>query len=253
MTTNGATPTNSFASQASSRTGLLRRCGEAVVALLFPPHCIACGGIPQRLEVLCNRCAAELPTIERPYCLRCQAPLDDPRHDLCSPCAGRAWGFDVARSLGPYASLWGALVRTLKFEREKAVARWLSGRLARSLRSQDPFGRIDVITYVPMTRSARRARGFNQAAWLAKATGKRLGIPVRRLLAKVRETPPQMRLPAKQRRRNLHGAFRVVSFVVGRVLLVDDILTTASTVEECAHALRSGGAEAVVVLTVARA
>jgi len=125
--------------------------------------------------------------------------------------------------------------------------------LAAYLADEEPFGTIDVVTYVPMSRSDRRKRGFNQAHLLAQGIGRRIGIPARRLLLKVRKTPPQAALPASERRENLRDAFRLIRSGKGRVLLVDDIYTTGSTVEECAHTLKSGGYEAVFVLTVARA
>jgi len=125
--------------------------------------------------------------------------------------------------------------------------------LAAYLADEEPFGTIDVVTYVPMSRSDRRKRGFNQAHLLAQGIGRRIGIPTRRLLLKVRKTPPQAALPASERRENLRDAFRLIRSGKGRVLLVDDIYTTGSTVEECAHTLKSGGYEAVFVLTVARA
>lgn len=115
------------------------------------------------------------------------------------------------------------------------------------------FGTVDTITYVPMTRADRRRRGFNQARLLAEGIGRRLGVPVDSVLAKARETPPQAGLPAVDRRANLRGAFRLVRSGQGRILLVDDIYTTGSTVAECAHALKAGGYKEVFTLTVARA
>jgi len=148
---------------------------------------------------------------------------------------------------------WGELIRALKFERERAVARFLSAALAAYVKQENPFGDVDLITYVPMSRADRRARGFNQAALLAHGLGRRIGIPVVRLLAKVRQTRPQAELTAAERRKNLRGAFSVVRSGEGTVLIVDDILTTGATVEECARALKAGGYGPVFVLAVARA
>ena len=144
-------------------------------------------------------------------------------------------------------------MRALKFDKERAVARFLAERLAGYVRTHDPFGPIDIITYVPMTRTDRRARGFNQAQLLAHGLGKRLGVPVRRLLTKVRQTPAQAKLSARERRKNLRNAFSVVRSGEGAVLIIDDIYTTGATVEECAQVLKEGGYGPVYVLTVARA
>jgi len=112
---------------------------------------------------------------------------------------------------------------------------------------------FDVITFVPMTRRDQRKRGFNQAEVMARVIGKRLDLPVVKLLAKARETELQSKLSAAKRKSNLRDAFRLLPCVQDQVLLVDDICTTGATVEECARMLKRGGAQSVVAMTVARA
>jgi len=253
MTTNGGTRTSSSGWQSTSWLSRAGRWGEGVLSLLFPPRCLLCGGASGGLSPLCPDCAAALPGVDGPRCVVCQEELTDPEVDLCPACGTRNRGFARARSLGTYDSGWGVLVRALKFERERGIARFLAGRLADYILGHDPFGKIDIITYVPMTRSDRRQRGFNQAQLLARGLGRRLGITVERLLVKVRQTPAQAGLSARKRRENLRGAFKAVRSGQGTVLIVDDIYTTGSTVEECARALNSGGYGPVYVLTVARA
>ena len=252
MTTNGGTQTSSYALLRSSRNAL-SMAGEGSLAILFPPNCLLCGRPTARLNVLCDECMESLPSLTGPRCIKCQEPLKDPSVDLCRACGTRKRWFDRAVSLGPYEGAWGELIRSLKFDKEPAVARFLSRRMAEYLSVGAPFGKIDVITYVPMTRRARRQRGFNQARLLARGLSQRIHLPLRRLLKKVHETSPQARLSARERRGNLHGAFRPIRSIHGKVLLVDDIFTTGSTVEECAHVLKDAGCKEVFVLTVARA
>lgn len=223
------------------------------MAVLFPPRCLLCGRPTARLNILCDDCIETLPPLEGPRCSQCQEPLLDSSLDLCRACGTRERWFDRALSLGPYEGAWGKLVRSLKFDKEVAVARFLSARMASFLQAEDPFGDIDTVTYVPMTRSAVHARGFNQAKLLARELARHIHRPMTRLLVKEHKTLPQARLSARARRENLRGAFRPIRSVSGRVLLVDDIFTTGSTVEECAHTLKNGGCEEVFVLTVARA
>jgi len=125
--------------------------------------------------------------------------------------------------------------------------------MASYLDSEKPFPKIDLITYVPMSRRAVRRRGFNQARLLALGVGHMTGIPVRGLLLKNRDTVAQAILSAYKRKANLRGAFTVVKSGEERILLIDDIYTTGSTVEECSHVLRTSGYEVVFILTVARA
>ena len=253
MTMNGGTRTNSSAWQSTSFHDRIAAWGEGLVSLIYPPRCVLCGGAVDGLAPVCHRCEVALPELTGARCVQCEEDLSDAGVDLCTACGTRDRGFVRARSLGPYESGWGALVRALKFDRERALARYLAARMAAFIRRRDPFGHIDYITYVPMTRTDRRDRGFNQAALLAHGVGKRLGIPVTRLLHKVRDTPPQAGLSARDRRANLHGAFTGVRSGSGAVLIIDDIYTTGATVEECARAVRTEGFAPVYVLTVARA
>lgn len=226
---------------------------EGVVALLYPPECVVCGGRLSELGVVCAACEANLGRTEGPRCSRCGADLADPSIDLCLACGTRERGFDRIVAFGPYDGPLGDLVRAFKFDRELAVGRWLGARLAEAARRERLVGQIDWVTYVPMTRDERRARGFNQARVLAKGVARRLRIPVRRTLVKVRSTAGQAALPAAARRDNLRGAFRAIPSRGARVLLVDDICTTGSTAEECAKTLKRAGFSAVNLLIVARA
>lgn len=119
------------------------------------------------------------------------------------------------------------------------------------------FQRLDVIVPVPLHKRRLRSRGFNQALLLAELLAHEWRLPLeRRALRRVRWTEPQITLTAAERRENVRGAFAVADnvAVAGKcVLLVDDVLTTGSTVEECARTLKRSGAVGVAVVTVARA
>lgn len=186
-------------------------------------------------------------------CSVCGAGVDDPQIDLCRSCGTRERGFDRLVALGPYEGPWGDMVRALKFDRERAVGRWLSDALTDVVRRDTAIGDVDFITYVPMAFDERRARGFNQAQVLARGVARRLRLPLRRTLIKTRGTRAQAALSATKRRENLRGAFRAVPSKGARVLLVDDIATTGSTAEECARTLKRAGFVSVDVLVVARA
>jgi len=134
-----------------------------------------------------------------------------------------------------------------------AIGRWLGERMAAALLARNVVHEFGTITFVPMTRRDRRVRGFNQAEILARVIAKQLNLPLIRLLAKTRETPPQSGLSAAERETNLRDVFRLLPCRQEHVLLVDDIYTTGSTVEECARTLKRGGAQSVVAMTVARA
>jgi competence protein ComFC len=254
MTTSGGTPTSCCGSHSrSSLVGAGGRAVEGLVGLFFPPHCALCGARLDSLRIVCPECEADLPEISGPRCRRCGEALSDPSLDLCLRCGTREQPVDHFHSLGPYDGPWGELVRALKFDKETAVGRFLAGRMAEWACLHDIVDAFDLITFVPMSPRDRRKRGFNQAELLARGVARRLRRPVCRTLMKVRSTPAQDRLTARQRRTNLRDAFRLLRYGRERVLLIDDVNTTGSTVEECARVLKSGGYESLVVLTVARA
>ena len=111
---------------------------------------------------------------------------------------------------------------------------------------------FDVICHVPLHKGRRRSRGYDQAQVLAQCLAERLGIPYTAALRRVRHTKPQTRLNAARRIDNIKGAFAAAEDVHGRVLLIDDVLTTGATASECADVLVKAGADSVFVLTFAR-
>ncbi|MBU1049547.1 ComF family protein [Candidatus Bipolaricaulota bacterium] len=205
------------------------------------------------MGIICSCCEAALPSLAESRCQRCGEPLDDPSIDLCLRCGVSVHATDRIIVLGPYRGSWGALVRIFKFEKEVAVGNWLGRQMAATLMRQQELHHFDAVTYVPMTRKDRRARGFNQAEILARVIARQLDLPLKRLLTKSRNTRLQSQLTAAQRKTNLQDAFRLLPFDCERVLLVDDIFTTGSTIEECARTLKRGGAQTVVAAAIARA
>jgi competence protein ComFC len=148
-----------------------------------------------------------------------------------------------------------SLIRRHKYGRDQS----LSLALVQCLGQQLPLncGEYDLVIPVPLHRRRLRWRGFNQAALLASAITKQTGCELDLVtLARVRDTPPQTRQQGAQRRQNVRGAFAVrrPDRIVNRsLLLVDDVMTTGATLDECAHTLLRAGARKVDVFTLARA
>lgn len=156
----------------------------------------------------------------------------------------------MARAPFLYAGPVARAIRGMKFSGWHAVAPHLAGGMAEVAAELLP---ADVVTWVPLSRRRRARRGFDQAEVLARAVAERLEIPARRLLARTRDTRAQARATGAERRRALRDAFGPRDEPgAGRVLLVDDVLTTGATAAACAQALRRGGTARVVVLTAAR-
>lgn len=209
--------------------------------LLLPPRCASCGGPGWPL---CAACTSAVGVIVPPLCDRCGRPTGKPVA-ACADCPPRS--VDQARSPFLYAGPVARAIRGMKFSGWHALAEPLAGAMVAVLRAE-----ADVVTWVPLSRRRRARRGFDQAEALARAVARSLGVPAAPLLRRPRDTRPQARQTAEERRRALRGAFRAVAVAPPRVLLVDDVLTTGSTAAACAEALRGAGARRVVALTAAR-
>ncbi len=215
--------------------------------LLFPSACVVCGQEVREPAAICPGCAEEVGGWGS-ICQICGVGIA-PGLDLCEGCAVETRPYVWARSLGPYEGVLRALVLLVKYEGERAVARFLGRRMAALL-----AGEVAVVTWVPPDPVRLRQRGFHGAELLGREVAKALGLPGRPLLRKLRHSPEQVGRPRQERVRAMHGLFSATRRGQGeRVLLVDDVLTTGATVAEGIRALQEAGFGEVAVLTCARA
>jgi len=227
---------------------------DRLLARVFPPRCLLCldAGQPPALD-LCAGCEGDLAR-DLPSCTGCALPLPRPDAFLCSDCLVRPRDFDAAFAAYRYEHPLDWMVRRMKYGRDIATARMLGTLLGRRVHSGHVV-HVEALVPVPLHRGREARRGFNQAMEIARAAGRELQLPVIYDAGRRRRaTPEQVGLDAAERRRNLHGAFELVQPLrQKRVAIVDDVLTTGSTVEELARVLKAGGAEWVEVWAVARA
>jgi ComF family protein len=216
----------------------LGRWAHDLEALALPQRCPGCGVDTDPAHLLCERCRAAIPLLRLGLCVRCLAAEREPagctRHPGFQVWA--AWVYDERAAL---------VVQALKYGERPALAGALGQVIAAAL---PPSDAPDLILAVPLHPARARERGYNQAGLLAEAVARARGVPrLERGLQRVRPTQAQARLGPVQRRRNVSGAFRVLDpdrLRGRRVLVVDDVLTTGSTLEACLEALRAAGAEA---------
>ncbi|HRD66126.1 MAG TPA: ComF family protein [Candidatus Competibacter sp.] len=220
---------------------------------LLPPICLLCGADGMDGRDLCAGCAASLPR-NALACPGCATPTTTGQIELCPTCRARPLPFDCAFVPFHYRPPIDFLVCGLKFDGRLSHARLLGELLADALAERG--GSLpDRIVPVPLHPRRLRERGFNQALELARATARRFRIPLAANgLRRARYTTPQIQLDARRRRTNLLGAFVAGHPLHGaRIALVDDVITTAGTVAECARALRAAGATDIEVWAIARA
>ena len=236
----------------------LRRAGEALVSLLYPPHCANCGADTEGGVHLCAACAGQAKKIAAPFCQRCSEPFDGAitGEFTCANCADRTLHFDCAVSRYLSRGVVREFVHRFKYDRHfylrHPLADWLAAALDDERIRAQPIG---ALVPVPLHSARFREREFNQADVLAELLAQRTGTPLLRALKRIRYTTTQTRLDRHERMENLRNAFRVrqTSAVQNRhLVLVDDVFTTGSTVDECARVLRAAGAASVRVVTVAR-
>lgn len=252
------------------RQGLERLARLARPLLLNENRCPGCGRVAQaaagRDSALCPDCRAALAPHQGAACPGCgQLPevrLEVPQQlpELCADClvSPRPWGRLVA--WGAYEGRLRDLILGYKFEARLDLGRQLQECLqaafARGAAAFPELERCELLVPVPLHPRRLAWRGFNQSRELARLVARRQGLPIRQeALARVRRTVPQMELDRSERAENIRGAFAArPDLLSGRTaLLVDDIMTTGSTLEECARMMLASGATAVHVLVLARA
>ena len=230
---------------------------QALADLFFPPCCLSCGAsLPATCTPLfCQTCRNHLPWITAPLCTCCGTPFQAGTNHLCGLCLAKAPAFNLARSLFRYQDPLRKSILALKFQRDLTLLPSLAALCQEAVLVAD-FTEPDCIVPVPLHPIRLRERGFNQALHLARncfPQWRRRVAP--QILLRQEHTPPQTSLGGSARRRNLHGAFAVAKgHRIGgaKVLLIDDVYTTGTTVEACAQALRQAGAARIEVFTLAR-
>lgn len=222
---------------------------QRLLARLFPAHCLLCKA-PARGELdLCDDCHADLPWLGL-HCRLCAEPLS--QQGVCGKCLSHPPA--LSRTICPlrYQAPVDRLIQGYKFQRQLNAGRTLGLILAMRLAS-DPQALPQALIPVPMHIRRLRQRGYNQAQWVARDLGRWLNLPVlSHSLLRQRHTQAQSGLSLKQRQRNLRRAFTVSRPVPQHVALIDDVVTSTSTVRACATTLRQAGAESIEVWALAR-
>src|SRR5262245_23472233 len=240
----------------------MSRWARVLLDTLVPRSCEVCArDLPAgHAWCVCGCCWASMPPLPKSLCIACGVPLPRPLpHTHCPTCIGHPPRFTTARAASLYLPATAGLnpLATAIHHLKYAGRRGLAGPLGALLAERFPFGNCVLLVPVPPHPSRLRKRGFNQAVDLARALGRRRGLPVApRALVRIRATSAQTGLAATERRRNLRGAFVVhrPTVVAHRhVVLVDDVLTTGATADACAGALLAAGARRVDVYTLGRA
>ena len=222
--------------------------GRILLDALYPLECSGCGGSG---KIICDRCAQELPCLSPPYCRICAAYSE---FELCQACAQSGRRFDGVRAPYRYEGTIRQAILALKYGGIKAAASQLGDMLAEYLDDNPLPG--ELLAPVPMHGSRQRERGYNQAELLARRLAGSCDAPYRGdLLVRTRRVDPQAGMTsAASRASNVADSVTVPrpsEVHDARIILVDDVATTGSTLDACAAALKDAGAASVWCLTLA--
>jgi competence protein ComFC len=232
---------------------------HALASLFYPATCVVCSANVERSEYLCGECQRGAPRIVAPFCTKCSEPFPGAITQAfsCANCEHRVLHFDCAVAMYRSRGLVRKLVHQFKYAKQRHLRFPVAGWLRETLHDPRLRGRhFDVIVPVPLHPARERERGFNQAALLAELLASSTELPAHDVLERTRYTTTQTAYDRAERMENLHGAFRLrknQDVRDLRVLLIDDVLTTGSTLSECARVLKAAGAISVHAATAARA
>lgn len=226
---------------------------RGVLDLLYPARCPVCDGVLLPGEEVCRECLPKLRYVADPRCCKCGKPLQAEETEYCRDCMGGNHIYDSGLALYEYESVKDSLYR-FKYKGRCEYAGFYGKEIAARLGDRIADWHPDALLPVPMHKRKERMRGYNQARLLAEGVGAALHIPVRQdLMIRQKKTVPLKELDPAERQINLKRAFIIGRFDVKLkcIIIVDDIYTTGSTMDEMARVLKAAGVSRIHFLTLA--
>lgn len=230
-----------------------------MVDLIYPRRCPICGDIAiPRGELACPSCKLKLVPIEEPRCKKCSKPIDSEEKEFCLDCERKHYHYVKGYALWIYDTCMKKSLAEFKFHGRREYSEFYIEEIVKRFHKDIERIAPDVLVPIPIHKTKQLQRGYNQADILARGLGKELNIPVlSHLLQRDKKTLPQKQLNDKERLKNLEKAFIFSKeesdrsgLVVGKVMLIDDIYTTGSTIEACTNILIHNGVEEVYFTSI---
>lgn len=232
---------------------------ESFLELLYPEKntCFICDDYDENIgdKYICQNCYSTLEKNTGNLCEICSKLLDDTSSSMCcNECKNTKRYFVSAKSPLKYSSTVKKLIYDYKYY-DKAYYYKMFGNILLEYIESNNYKNYDLITSVPLHRSKLNKRGYNQSKLIAKYLSSHLNIKYVRCLKRIRKTDVQNTLSKKERKINIDGAFSIVNKHIikqKKILIIDDIYTTGSTIDECSKILVNNGAKNIYALTIAR-
>jgi len=227
---------------------MITKLKKDILDLIFPPRCLNCNRLGQ---FVCNDCLGKIIKIKNQGCPICHKKTEGGR--LCRSCRSKNKLTGVIAYGYFHDPILKKIIHQYKYEGISAAGEEIASLLVEVVKANGI--RFDVIAYAPVSRRRFNERGYNQAEILAKHLSKYFGKPFFREISKIKHTPTQVGLKRKDRIHNLEGTIVVKNGEVlkgKRIIIIDDVLTTGATLNECARALRQAGARQVWGVVLAK-
>lgn len=226
---------------------------EKIVGTLYPRQCPVCREIVYpKGDTICRECRNGLPYISGARCRKCSKPVHNEVVEYCYDCSRKKHFYNEGISLFEHKGSIKNAIYDIKYNNKREYLDFFADEIVLRCGDRIKGWQADVIVPVPLYKRKEVKRGFNQAAEAAARIGRRLDIPVSgKILYRIQDTVPQKELTDKGRKKNVENAFIVNENIVKfkRVIIVDDIYTTGSTIDSCAGVLRNAGVEKVYFVT----
>lgn len=221
--------------------------------LFFPRRCPVCDDLTEPGELICGECRSAVHRAEEPVCMRCGKPLFNRRKEYCMDCEKKAHNYKQGKSVFVYEGKIRQSMYRFKYGNRREYAVFYAKEAALLHGAWIRRRGIEAIIPVPMYAGKKQVRGYNQAEVFAERLGRELHLPVeKKTVKRVRNTVPQKELGDIARKHNLKNAFQLCSDIVkySKVLLVDDIYTTGSTIDAVAEVLLSAGVKEIYYICI---
>ncbi len=228
-----------------------------ILSFVFPNYCINCGKmlIEKEHHCFCNECWDKIEIFNGESCKKCGAPVITAK-GVCFKCRSKKFFYNEIKCVGKYDGILKEAIRAYKYENRFKLADEFVNLILDNI-DKEYYSDIDYIIPVPASEERLSMYGFAHILYLAERLGKRTGIKVLDGIKKIKHTPPQVSLNYDERINNLKGAFllkrNAYEKIEGkRILLIDDVYTTGTTVNEVSLAIKQGAPAKIKVLTIAK-
>jgi len=224
---------------------------------VFPAFCPICGTELKKNEFVCQKCFDKTFFVSRKKCKICGKPIKSGK--ICKKCRKKKPSFDFVISCGSYVPPFSDIIKIYKYHNRPSLSKQLARKLYSNYLSRGDIQDIKYFTWVPMTKAEIRERGYNQSLLLAAEFSKISSLTGIDLLRKTANIPSQTTLPYEKRSINVKNAYQIKEKALKEfkekpkngIILIDDVLTTGSTLNECAAELKKAGFKKVIGLVLA--